>query len=58
MTKNTERALTMIAMRHFEIETLETRNSDSIDFHDVAVSSIKEALKDANELGLENARKG
>lgn len=58
MTKNTECALTEIAMRHFQIETLETRNSDGLDFHDVAVWSIKEALKEAFELGLETARKG
>lgn len=58
MTKNTEHALTEIAMRHFQVEALETRKSDSLDFHDVAVWSIKEALKEAYELGLETARKG
>jgi hypothetical protein len=26
-----------IATRHFFVETLETRNSDQLDFHDVAV---------------------
>lgn len=35
-----------IAKEHFaNVETLETRNSDSLDFHDVAVWEIKEALK-------------
>ena len=35
-----------IAKEHFaNVETLETRNSDSLDFPDVAVWEIKEALK-------------
>jgi len=51
MTKNTNRALTEIAQRHFQIETLETRKSDSLDFHDVSVWSIKDALTEAFELG-------
>jgi len=51
MTKNTNRALTEIAQRHFQIETLETRKSDSLDFHDVSVWSIKDALTEAYELG-------
>ena len=36
--------LTLIAKQHLGIETLETRNSDSLDFHDVGVVSLKEAL--------------
>lgn len=31
---------TLIAQKHLRIETLETRNSDRLDFHDVAVWSI------------------
>ena len=34
------------------LETLETRNSDSLDFHDVAVWSIKKALEDAFIAGM------
>ena len=35
-----------IAKEHFaNVETLETRNSDELDFPDVAVWEIKEALK-------------
>jgi len=51
MTKNINQALTKIAERHFQIETLETRKSDGLDFHDVSVWSIKDALIEAYELG-------
>ena len=33
--------LAEIAAKHLHLETLETRNSDSLDFHDMAVWSIK-----------------
>jgi hypothetical protein len=41
-----------IAKKHFRIETLETRKSDQLDFHDCAVWSIKRALLDAYALGI------
>ena len=57
MTENQEllqKILTGIAQKHFySVETLETRNSDSLDFHDVAVWTIKEALEDAFIAGME-----
>ena len=34
-----------IATRHFFIETLETRNRDRLDFHDVAVWARRAALE-------------
>jgi hypothetical protein len=40
-----------IAQRQFRIETLETRNWDRLDFHDVAVWAIRAALEDAFEAG-------
>jgi hypothetical protein len=40
-----------IAERHLFLETLETRNSDSLDFHDVAVWAIRSALAAAFEAG-------
>ena len=46
-----EQLLTEIAQKHLNLETLETRNSDSLDFHDVAVWSLKEALQEAYEAG-------
>lgn len=49
MTK--DELFTLIAQRHLNIETLETRKSDGLDFHDVAVWSIKDALDAAFEAG-------
>ena len=40
-----------IATRHFFVETLETRNSDQLDFYDVAVWEMSAALEDAFEAG-------
>ena len=40
-----------IAKRRFFIETLETRNRDRLDFHDVAVWAIHAALEEAFEAG-------
>jgi hypothetical protein len=46
-----------IAKRQFFIETLETRERDSLDFHDVAVWSIRAALEEAFEAGRASAAK-
>jgi hypothetical protein len=47
-----EALLLEIATKHFHsIETLETRKSDRLDFHDVAVWAIRAALEDAHEAG-------
>lgn len=53
-----DRKVTMeeIAGQHLNIETLETRKSDSLDFHDVAVWNIKSALEAAYEAGRRSAR--
>ena len=41
-----------IATKHFHsIESLETQNSDRLDFHDVAVWAIRAALENAYEAG-------
>jgi hypothetical protein len=48
--------LTDIAKKHLNIETLETRNSDSLDFHDVAAWSLKDALQEAYKAGLSKKR--
>ena len=45
--------LTLIAQKHLGIETLETRNSDSLYFHDTAVWCIKDALEAAFKAGVE-----
>ena len=54
MTKtNLDKILTQIAQKHFpSVETLEVRNSDSMDFHDVHVGSIKDALEHAFFAGM------
>jgi len=40
-------ALTQIALQHLDIDNLEERGSDALDFHDCVVWSIKAALKDS-----------
>ncbi len=42
---------TLIAQKHLNIETLVERKSDSLDFHDVSVLSVKDALEAAYEAG-------
>ena len=54
--QNIDQLLTEIAKKHLNLETLETRNSDSLDFHEVAVWAIKDALQEAYEAGL-NAKR-
>ncbi len=49
MTKDA--LFTQIAQQHLGIETLVTRKSDGLDFHDVAVWSVKDALEAAFEAG-------
>ncbi len=54
--QNIDQLLAEIAKKHLNLETLETRNSDSLDFHDVAVWPLKEALQEAYEAGLKAKR--
>lgn len=54
--KNKNQLFEEIAKEHLNTETLETRNSDSLDFHDVSVWGITAALEAAYQAGL-NARK-
>ena len=49
-----DKTIAEIAARHLHLETLETRNSDSLDFHDLAVWSIKAALEAAYKAGLQS----
>jgi hypothetical protein len=49
--------LTQIAQQHLGIETLQTRHSDSLDFHDLAVWNIRAALEAAFSAGLEQGRR-
>ena len=52
-----EQLLTQIAQNKLGIETLETRRSDSLDFHDVAVWCLRDALEAAFNAGVEYGRK-
>jgi len=46
-----DEALEQIAKTILGLETLETRNSDSLDFHEMSVWQLKSALKTAYALG-------
>ena len=43
--------LASIAAKHLDVKTLETRNSDELDFYEVSVWRIKEALEAAYNAG-------
>ena len=47
-----DQLLARIALDHLFIETLATRNSDSLDFHDVSVWGVRSALVAAYQAGL------
>ena len=53
-SKILDKKLEQIAKECLNIETLKTRHSDSLDFYDVSVWSVKEALKVAYKLGEKN----
>ena len=52
-----DQLLTQIAQSKLGIETLETRKSDGLDFHDVAVWCLRDALEAAFNAGVEQGRK-
>lgn len=56
MSTTRDNKLMTIAREALGLETLETRNSDSLDFHDLAVWCVKEALQRAYEAGRQSAR--
>ena len=58
MPKNWDMNLTidLIAKTELRIDTLETRNSDSLDFHEISVWSIKRALEKAYTYGQESQK--
>ena len=47
-----DQLLARIALEHLLIDTLETRNHDRLDFHDVGVWCVKSALMAAYQAGL------
>jgi flagellar biosynthesis/type III secretory pathway protein FliH len=50
-------ALTIIAQKELDLQTLNTRNSDSLDFKEQSVWQVKEALEQAYQKGLEEGYK-
>ena len=54
--KTLDQQMQQIALDHLFIETLETRNSDRMDFHEVSVWGVKSALIAAYEAGRQAAK--
>ena len=52
LSQDFDRLIEQIAKKNINVETLKTRNSDSLDFHNVSVSSIKKALEEAFIAGM------
>jgi hypothetical protein len=57
MNKQIEDTLLNVARKTLGIETLDTRHSDRLDFHDTAVWCIKDALAAAFQAGTNYATK-
>ena len=51
--KTSTEILAEIALEHLDIETLEQRKSDELDFHEVFVTSLEEALREALMAGVQ-----
>jgi hypothetical protein len=51
-----DHAIQEIARRILSVETLEIRKSNGLDFHDVAVWNIREALEAAYEAGRRDSK--
>lgn len=46
-----DRAITEAATRHLGLDTLDARGSDRLDFHDLSVGAIRDALEAAYAAG-------
>ena len=55
--KPIDQLFAQIARQHLDIETLERRWSDRLDFHDVAVWCLRDALEAAFNAGVEQGRR-
>ena len=51
-----DKVLEDIAKEHLRVPTLETRKSDSLDFHDLAVWQLRAALDAAFQAGIVAAK--
>ncbi|QDP54839.1 MAG: hypothetical protein Unbinned3891contig1000_37 [Prokaryotic dsDNA virus sp.] len=52
-----QKTLEDIANKELDLETLETRKMDSLDFHELSVWEIKKALEAAYEAGRKSVKK-
>jgi hypothetical protein len=57
-TESIEDVLLAVARQHLGIVTLETQHSDSLDFHEVSVWGLKEALSAAYQAGAHKRDRG
>jgi hypothetical protein len=55
MSTTPEEVVAEIARRLLRLETLETRNADRLDFHEVAIWEVKAALLEAFRAGTAQA---
>lgn len=56
VSSDVEKELEKIAQDNLDIETLKTRKSDELDFHEVSVWGLRSALIEAYELGLKSKK--
>ena len=54
-TTTLDQLIQQIALDHLSVDTLQTRNSDRLDFHEVSVWGIKAALQAAFDAGKQAA---
>jgi hypothetical protein len=52
MIRSMHQALSAIARNVLDVPTLECRNSDSLDFHELSVWQLREALEKAYRAGI------
>jgi hypothetical protein len=50
-----EQILQIVKNNFYGIDTIETRNSDSLDFHDTAIWCIRSAIENAYKIGYQQA---
>jgi hypothetical protein len=49
--------LEQIAKQHLDVDTLEVRDADSLDFYDVSVGRLRDALEAAYRAGVASKRR-
>jgi hypothetical protein len=57
MSQTKQQVFASIAKQTLFIDTLETRNSDSLDFHDTSVWGIQQALEQAYQAGFKQGKR-